>query len=994
MSINVSDFPVNKTVDTNESYEKFSSSLIKIKRENINRIVFAQININSIRNKFDMLSSAINGNIDILVITETKIDNSFPTQQFLMTGYSAPFRFDRNQYGGGLLVYFRDDIPCRLIKNKSISIEVLFVEINLRKSKWLLCCSYNPHRSLISKHLEEVQKTLDVLSSRYERFLLIGDYNCEITDSKMIDFCQIYDLSNLIKESTCFKNPDKPSCIDLMLTNRPKSFIKSMVIETDLSDFHKMTLTIMKSFFPKKQPNITQYRDFRNFSNESFCNDLLFELSVKRSEASKCFQTSLRNVFNSHVAIKSRYVRANQSPFINKTIAKAIMNRSKLRKRYFSYRSDFNKRLYNRQRNYCLSLIRKTKKAYFNSLKTDTIVNSKTFWKTVKPFLSDKSLANNKITLIENDEIISNETKLAETFNNYFVNIVPSLGIHINDNLIRDVDYISDPIVKIIEKFKDHPSIISIHVNNRGNNNPFSFTSINNSFLDSLISTLDSSKSCQMNDIPISIIKKNVDIIVPVLCQNINYSFMTSCFPEELKIADVIPIFKKDSKTEKSNYRPVSILSNVSKIYELCIYDQLSKYFDGILSDFQFGFRKGFSAQQCLIALIELWKKSVDNKEAFGALMTDLSKAFDCVDHDLLIAKLSAYGLNFRSLKLVYNYLNDRKQRVKVNNSYSSLKCIRFGVPQGSVLGPLLFNVYICDLFYIIKDWKVANYADDTTPYVVCKNMTDVIHSLENCATLLFEWFENNNMKANSDKSHLLLSTSILWQAKITNDVIQNCQSEKLLGIIIDNKLNFQEHVNSLCDKASQKFSALARLSYYMDTNQKRRILKAFITSQFGYCPLIWMFCSRTLNNRINRIHERALRIDYNDSNSSFDELLLKDNSVSIHTKNLQVLCIEIYKVRHQLSSNILSEVFKVLDKPYNFRRNTIFDSRNIHTEHFGIDSLSYLGPKLWSQIPNEIKDSESLNIFKSKIKSWKPSLCPCRLCKIYVPNLGYASVS
>ena len=130
------------------------------------------------------------------------------------------------------------------------------------------------------------------------------------------------------------------------------------------------------------------------------------------------------------------------------------------------------------------------------------------------------------------------------------------------------------------------------------------------------------------------------------------------------------------------------------------------------------------------------------------------------------------------------------------------------------------------------------------------------------------------------------------------------------------------------------------------------------------------MFCSRTLNNMIDRMHERALGIVYNDSNSSFDELLQKDNSVSIHTRNLQVLCIEIYKVRHQLSSNILSDVFKVLDKPYNFRRNTIFDSRNIHTEHFGIDSLSYLGPKLWSQIPNYIKNSESLNIFKSKIKS------------------------
>ena len=189
---------------------------------------------------------------------------------------------------------------------------------------------------------------------------------------------------------------------------------------------------------------------------------------------------------------------------------------------------------------------------------------------------------------------------------------------------------------------------------------------------------------------------------------------------------------------------------------------------------------------------------------------------------------------------------------MRISNIYSSFKDVKHGVHQGSVLGPLLFNIYICDLFFHIKDWQVANYADDTTPYVRGENIPEVISSLENCAVLLFEWFKNNYLQANSDKSHLICSTNEIVQANINSDIICASKSEKLLRVTIDCNLSFEEHVKKLCNKASQKLSALARISSYMCTKQKRRILKAFITSQFGYCPLIWMFCSRNLNNRIN----------------------------------------------------------------------------------------------------------------------------------------------
>ena len=255
--------------------------------------------------------------------------------------------------------------------------------------------------------------------------------------------------------------------------------------------------------------------------------------------------------------------------------------------------------------------------------------------------------------------------------------------------------------------------------------------------------------------------------------------------------------------------------------------------FEDIFSDDQFGFRIGISARQCLITLIETWKKYIDSNEFFGALLTDLYKVFDCVNHELLIAKLNAYGLDNSSLRLIHSYLNNRPQRVRIDNEFSTWSDIKDGVHQGLIRGPLFFNIHICDLFYIMRKWPIANYTDDTTPYTGGKNTQDVINSLEHCALVLFKWCENNLMKANSDKSHLLLSTSTSSTANINGDIIKNSESEKLLEATIDYKLNFEEHLSNVFDKASQKLNTLARISSYMNINQRKRVMRAFISSQF-----------------------------------------------------------------------------------------------------------------------------------------------------------------
>ena len=266
----------------------------------------------------------------------------------------------------------------------------------------------------------------------------------------------------------------------------------------------------------------------------------------------------------------------------------------------------------------------------------------------------------------------------------------------------------------------------------------------------------------------------------------------------------MLPQYIKKSKSSKDNYSHVSILSNVYKVYERYLYDQIQSYFEKILSSYQCGFRKRFNAQHCLIALIEKWKKSADSGGAFGALMTNLSKAFDCLSHELLIAKLDAYGFDKKSLKLIYSYLSNCKQRVKINDSCSSWGEILFGVCQDSILGPLLFNIFICDMFYFLKDYGIANYADDSTPYSAKTNHKLVIEEVEKFSSILFKWLQTNHMKINTDKSHLLLSGNTQLTSDTDNSLITSEKEQMLLGTTIDSNLFFEEHFNNLCKKASQ----------------------------------------------------------------------------------------------------------------------------------------------------------------------------------------------
>ena len=822
----------------------------------------------------------------------------------------------------------------------------------------------------------------------YENIILIGDFNTTIAETTTSDFCQMYNLQNLINEPTCYKNPKNPSSIDMILTNRKHSFENSTTVETGLSDHHKMIITMMKGKFKKKDPKIINFRCYKNFDDNLFRDELINALRNTHDDMDyDYFKSTFVAILNKHAPRKKKFVRGNNAPFMNKTLSQAFMHRSKLKNKYNKFPTKQNKMSYSKQRNYCVSLLKKEKRKYYNNLNPKIFKDNKTFWQRVKPLFSDKQKGiQSDIIIVENGVTTSDKTKVAEKLNNFFVEAVDNLGIE--PYLIQN-NNVSKNTQDIIGKYENHPSIKMIKENIK-DDNKFSFQDTTPEDLHFQIQNLDTKKAMVENDIPTKILVQTNDIVSNYISNFFNQSRNKQLYPTTLKIADVTPLHKKEEKTLTKNYRPVSLIPVVSKLYERNMYNQIQDYIQNYLSPYLFGFRKGHSTEQCLVIMLEEWKKALDKKGSAGAILTDLSKAFDSLNHELLIAKLSAYGFDNESLEFIYSYLKERKQRTKVGSYYSSWKSIKVGVPQGSILGPLLFNIFLNDIFYFITDISIANYADDNTPYTTKNSITSLLETLEVETNTLLDWFRNNEMKPNEDKCHLLVINQENISVNVGKENISCSSSVDLLGIKIDDKLNFNEHVSKLCKKGNQKLHALARISKYMDKDKLRLIMRTFITSQFNYAPLTWMFHSRTLNNKINRLHERALRLVYEDENLTFQELLDLDESMSIHHRNIQKLAIEMFKIKNNLSPPLMQEIFKDNTNIYDFRNKRCWEPTNVRTVHYGTETISYRGPKTWDMVPQNIKDSLSLAEFKSKIKSWKPNDCACRLCKTFIPQLGF----
>ena len=367
--------------------EKHTSQIVSdLRRKNIGRLIISHLNVNSLRNKFDELKFLTRGRIDILMISETKLDESFPTNQLLIEGFSAPFRFDRNNEGGGIIIYIRSDIPCKVLNNHDLpkNIEGIFIELYLRKNKWLLFGGYNPNKEFISNFLDFIGNSLDTYIRSYDNLLIMGDLTTEMEVD--VD-CDVFNLQNLIKEPTCFKSVLNPSS-DVILTNRRNFFHNSLAFETGLSDYHKMTITVLKRYVKKLKPKTIKYRSYKLFDDISFKSELISSLECRGNHNMKYdeFKTLFMEVLTKHAPMKEKVIRGNNAPFMNKMLSKAFMERSRLKNKYNNFPNEVNKISYKKQRNFCTNLLKKVKNIFYNNLDINIFNDNKKFWKCIRPF--------------------------------------------------------------------------------------------------------------------------------------------------------------------------------------------------------------------------------------------------------------------------------------------------------------------------------------------------------------------------------------------------------------------------------------------------------------------------------------------------------------------------------------------------------------------------------------------------------------------------------
>ena len=885
------------------------------------------------------------------------------------------------------MFFVNENIPCKKMDSFKFdsTTEVLTLEVNLTKQKLLVLGIYKPPAKDTDTFLNELSNAISFYKATYDDVLLIGDFNMTLENVSLQNFCDSFNFEELIKHPTCFKG-NNPSCIDHITTNIPKRFMKSLSLETGISDHHKMIMTIFRSTFSKGKSKSYYYRDYSKFDLEKYKKDLSNQLLSGNINSYDKFSEILSKSFDKIAPLNEKKLRFNNAPFMTKVFRKSIMLRSRLRNKLNKDKNKRNTRNYKKQRNYCVKLLRKTKKEYFSNINVNDLSDSKKFWKIVKPRFSNKCKTANSIILVEGENIIKDDQKIANTFNDFFVNITKTL------KLKKQPDFDSESISSITDKFLDNESVIKIKEKLQINENSFSFRPFTETDIVNIINSLSNNKGSPFNDIPVKIMKDLIEIYSKKLTNIFNSCLETGYFPTTLKLADVVPIFKKGDNNDKENYRPVSLLPNFSKVFERLMNNQIDNYMKNKFSKFLTGFRKNHSTQNALLNMIEKWKANLNNGNKIAVLIMDLSKAFDTLDHSLLLSKLKAYGFDERSLIFLKSYLSDRFQRCKVGNDFSDWLETKTGVPQGSILGPLLFNIFINDIFYFTENSNLCNYADDNTQYVCGKDFNQVIKTLRKDFLILEKWFYDNYFVLNPDKCHFMTLgiKNDLPDSTYNNSIIKNCASEKLLGVIIDNKLDFKEHLTKVCKNANLKLNALYRISAYMSPDQHLLIINSYIKSLFNYCPLIWMFCNRQEINKINKIHERCLQLLLNNFHDSFDNLLILSGDISIHQRCINVLMIEIYKYLNDLSPEIMNDVFQVRTNSYNIRNFNLFETPMPHSNRYGLNMISYRANQLWRLLPDDIKHSPSLSVLKNALKSWTCSSCPCNICRSYVPNLGY----
>ena len=695
-------------------------------------------------------------------------------------------------------------------------------------------------------------------------FYVLGDLNYNLAAPQLdhnanllSSIADVYSLQQLITDPTrCTESSS--TLIDLVFTNRPDRIVCSGVSHIGISD-HSLIYAYRKLSIdlPSRGHTTVTYRKFKNFNLSNFRRDIAHQnwQIIGNYDNPNDMWEAWKKLFlrcvDKHAPLRNKRVCPCKSPWITSQLKKRLHARDILKLKATRSGNAEDWRKFKKLRNIVNNEIKRAKECHYKHALNEYQGDPRNTWRIVNELMSRKS---HKCVISELKlpcgNSIYDSHELSNAFNDHFSSIGPKLAndIHANEDNSSHLDYLAETGHCTFE---------------------LKPTSVSKVLL--LLSRLCESKSTGLDRISAKLLRECADLIAESLCTIFNHSIVSGIFPDEWKLSKVIPLFKQGNRSDLNNYRPISVIPVVAKVFERIIYDQLYNYLTihKLISRHQSGFRPLHSTVTALLEATDSWAYNIDQGNVNAVVFLDLKKAFDTVDHDILLSKLAKYGVSGTSYNWFRSYLDCRKQRCFINGSLSGDHFLTCGIPQGTILGPLLFLIYINDLPYCLLNSEPRMYADDTHITFASNNTQSINTVLNEDLARVEKWLTANKLTLNASKTEFMLIGSRQRLSTFHNPPsliidgapITQVTSTKSLGVHIDQTLSWNVHVETLCKKIASGIGALKRVRSFVPHDTLRSIFMSLVQPHFDYCDSVWGCCGKTLASKLTKLQNRAARI-------------------------------------------------------------------------------------------------------------------------------------
>ena len=939
------------------------------------------LNINSLLSKIDELREiARKTRATVIGITESKLDGSVLDGEINIDGYEL-VRSDRNRHGGGVACYIRSDISFNVRGDFSSEIENIFFDILLPKTKPILIgILYRPPEQ--SKFLDNLSTSISQTCSFNEQEVyILGDLNINLINSqkhtpngikRYKEFCSLHGIEQLLTSPTRITK-NSSSLLDHVLTNSADRISQFGIVNVGLSD-HQLIYCTRK--ITRTRLNAHKYVKMRSlkYYSEDLCVEKLKEIDFPDysnfkdiNEAYSDFTGKVASVIDEIAPIKEVRVKSNSQDWFDAEINEEIERRDKLLAKFKKSRSHSDNENYKKSRNKVQRMIKDKKKNFVIGKLNDNIGKPKELWKSLKSLGLPSKKSSSATICLEKDGILSFDPKTnAEIFKDFYSNLA--------NNLVKKLPTPPNKYGKtaVNNYYKK--------LNLRGKN--FSFAPVAPATILKLLKQLNPAKSAGIDNLTGKFLKEGAPVLASPITDLVNLSISLSLFPDDCKIAKLKPIYKKEAKTKPKNYRPISLLPLLSKIIERIIHNQTQEFLDknNILYKYQSGFRKHHSTDTCLSYLTDKVKIGFEEGLLTGMVLIDLQKAFDTIDHSILLEKMRCLGFAGKTIAWYTSYLTDRSFIVNVGKESSSPGKLSCGVPQGSILGPLLFLLYVNDMPQAVNS-ELLLYADDTCLIYTGKDIQKIEEQLNSDFTSLCEWFIDNKLSVHfgeeKTKSILFGTKRQLKDQKDLNlkygDIeVKQHSRVTYLGCILDNILSGEHMAAKVLNTVHNRLKFLYRKQKFLSLSLRRLLCNALIQPHFDYACAAWYpLLNKRQSKRIQIAQNKCIRYCLNLDNKAHvgTNEFLKINWLPTKKRVEQCICVNVFKFFNQMSPQYTAEIFHPSSSVHNTRRATQKLDLPFRKSCIGQKTLSYIGPKTWNNLPAQIKLSKSVNTFKHNIK-------------------------